>query len=91
MAAITALVETYNITRNPSYLPVIEDWGDWAMYNLTRTPDGGWQHLTTEPHNGEMWIDILMMVALPLAKIGVLTSKAEYKKDAIFQFRNHVK
>lgn len=91
MAAITALVEIYNITRNPSYLPVIEDWGYWAMYNLTRTPDGGWQHLTTEPHNGEMWIDTLMMAALPLAKIGVLTNKPEYQKEAIFQFRNHVK
>ncbi|KAI7789162.1 hypothetical protein LA080_005267 [Diaporthe eres] len=91
MAAITALVETYNITRNPSYLPVIEDWGYWAMYNLTRTPDGGWQHLTTEPHDGEMWIDTLMMAALPLAKIGVLTNKPEYKTEAIFQFRNHVK
>ncbi|KAG6366516.1 hypothetical protein INS49_000693 [Diaporthe citri] len=90
MAAITALVETYNITRNPSYLPVIEDWGYWAMYNLTRTPDGGW-HLTTEPHDGEMWIDTLMMAALPLAKIGVLTNKPEYKTEAIFQFRNHVK
>lgn len=91
MAAITALVETYNVTRNPSYLPVIEDWGYWAMYNLTRTPDGGWQHLTTEPHDGEMWIDTLMMAALPLAKIGVLTNNSVYKTEAIFQFRNHVK
>ncbi|KAL1874450.1 hypothetical protein Daus18300_003468 [Diaporthe australafricana] len=91
MAAITALVETYNVTRNPSYLPVIEDWGRWAMYNLTRTADGGWQHLTTEEHSGEMWIDTLMMAALPLAKIGVLTNNSEYKAEAVFQFRNHVK
>jgi len=41
MAPFLTLAYVYEKTRNPSYLPWLESWAHWAMYELPRTKYGG--------------------------------------------------
>ncbi|PVI04210.1 glycoside hydrolase family 105 protein, partial [Periconia macrospinosa] len=95
MSVFATLVDLYKVTRNEQWIPYIEEWGYWAMYNLTRTEEGGMQHVTSGDASGQhpqqLWIDTLMMAALPLAKIGLLFNKTEYVVEAKKQFDIHIK
>jgi unsaturated rhamnogalacturonyl hydrolase len=92
MSVFTTLADLYKVTRDPQWVPYLEEWGSWAMYNLTRTQEGGMQHVTSGSQNTQqLWIDTLMMAALPLAKIGVLLDRPEYVAEARKQFGIHIK
>lgn len=41
MAAFLTLSYLYEITGERSYLPYLDAWGEWAMYDLPRTKEGG--------------------------------------------------
>lgn len=73
------------------YRPWLEQWAEWAMYDLPRTKGRGFQHVTYNLTNeNELWDDTLMMTALPLAKIGMVLGKPEYVEEAKRQFLIHV-
>lgn len=92
MSVFATLVNLYNVTRDTKWVPYMEEWGSWAMYNLTRTEEGGMQHVTSGSQNTQqLWIDTLMMAAVPLAKIGFLLDKPEYVAEAKKQFDIHIK
>lgn len=91
MAPFLTLAYRYEETRDPSYLPWLESWAEWAMYEMPRTEHGGMQHITlAEENHQQMWDDTLMMTVLPLAKIGKLLGRPEYVEEATYQFLLHV-
>ncbi|KAH7071325.1 glycosyl hydrolase [Paraphoma chrysanthemicola] len=92
MSVFSTLANLYNTTRDPRWVPYLEEWGSWCMYNLTRTTDGGMQHVTSAgPNTQQLWIDTLMMAAIPLAKIGHVLNKPKYVEEAKRQFDIHIK
>ncbi|KAK4497243.1 hypothetical protein PRZ48_011693 [Zasmidium cellare] len=91
MAVFTTLAYLYEKTGEQTYLPWLDSWAEWAMYDLPRTTFGGFQHMTylTENHN-ELWDDTLMMTVLPLAKIGKLLNRPSYIEEAKRQVLLHI-
>jgi unsaturated rhamnogalacturonyl hydrolase len=91
MAPFLTLAYRYEETRDPSWLPWLESWAEWAMYEMPRTEHGGMQHITlAEENHQQMWDDTLMMTVLPLAKIGKLLNRPHYVEEATYQFLLHV-
>ncbi|KAL1978386.1 hypothetical protein VTN31DRAFT_1245 [Thermomyces dupontii] len=92
MAVFLTLAYVYEKTGNPTYLPWLDTWAEWAMHELPRTRYGGMQHVTylTDNHQ-QLWDDTLMMTVLPLAKIGKLLHRPEYLAEAKRQFLVHIK
>ncbi|KAK4611509.1 Unsaturated rhamnogalacturonyl hydrolase [Fulvia fulva] len=92
MAVFTTLAYLYEKTGEQTYLPWLDSWAEWAMYELPRTEFGGMQHMTylTDNYN-ELWDDTLMMTVLPLAKIGLLLNRPHYVEEAKRQVLLHIK
>ncbi|KAG9238684.1 putative unsaturated rhamnogalacturonyl hydrolase yesR [Amylocarpus encephaloides] len=92
MAAMLTLALLYEKTGNQTYLPWLESWADWAMYELPRTKYGGMSHRTYNAINSqELWDDTLMMSTFPLAKIGMVLDRPKYVEEAKRQFLLHIK
>lgn len=92
MAPFLTLAFLYEETEDRTYLPYLEDWAEWVMYDMPRTKEDGLQHMTYGPENkDQLWDDTLMMTVLPLAKIGKLLNKPEYLEEAKKQFLIHIK
>lgn len=92
MVAMLTLADLYQITGDKKYLPHLTSWASWLYNDLPRTEQGGFQHVTYGDLNpNEMWVDTLMMSALPLAKIGIVLHKDEYVQEAKKQFLLHIK
>ncbi|KAI6912597.1 rhamnogalacturonate lyase [Hortaea werneckii] len=92
MSPFLTLAYLHERTGEPSYLPWLDSWAEWAMYDLSRTPFGGMQHVTYAADNtNELWDDTLMMTVLPLAKIGKLLNRPHYIEEAKRQFLLHIK
>jgi len=86
----------YVIERFPQtshkYIPYVDAWAEWAMYDLQKTKCGGFQHATYLTDNNEqMWDDTLMMTVMPLAKIGLLLDRPHYLEEAKKQMLLHIK
>ncbi|KAF2756575.1 glycosyl hydrolase [Pseudovirgaria hyperparasitica] len=91
MAVFLTLAYLYEDTKDSTYLPWLDSWAEWAMYDLPRTPYGGMQHMTyLGPNTNELWDDTLMMTVVPLAKIGKLLKRPHYVEEAKRQFLLHV-
>ncbi|KAH8587080.1 putative unsaturated rhamnogalacturonyl hydrolase yesR [Bisporella sp. PMI_857] len=91
VAVMLTLAYVYEKTGNPTYLPWLESWAEWVMYDLPRTKYGGLSHQTYNSINAqELWDDTLMMSVLPLAKIGLLLKRPEYVEEAKRQFLLHI-
>ncbi|AFJ47424.1 glycoside hydrolase family 105 protein [Shimwellia blattae] len=91
MAPFLTLANRYAQTGNQAWLPWLESWAEWAMYQMPRTEHGGMQHITlAEENHQQMWDDTLMMTVLPLTRIGKLLNRPEYVEEATYQFLMHV-
>jgi unsaturated rhamnogalacturonyl hydrolase len=92
MAAFLTLAYLYEKTGNQTYLPWLDSWAEWSMYDLARTEYGGMQHVTYITENKQqLWDDTLMMTVLPLAKIGKVLNRPHYVEEAKRQFLLHIK
>lgn len=92
MAPLLTMACLYEDTGDSRYRPYLERWADWAMHDLTRTDEGGFQHVTYGPANtNQLWDDTLMMAVLPLAKIGSLLGRQDYIDEARYQLMIHIK
>lgn len=92
MVQMLTLADLYEETGNRSYLPHLKSWGEWLYTTLPRTEQGAFQHVTYGDLNpNEMWVDTLMMSALPLAKLGKVLHRKEYIQEAKKQFLLHIK
>lgn len=85
------LAYRYEETHDARWLPYLERWAEWVMYEMPRTQKQGLQHIVYNNENTEqMWDDTLMMSVLPLAKIGKLLNRPEFVEEATYQFLLHV-
>ncbi|MDN3523240.1 glycoside hydrolase family 88/105 protein [Halomonas ramblicola] len=85
------LAYRYQETRRKEWLPYLQAWADWVMYDMPRTDKGGLQHVVYNSENHQqLWDDTLMMSVLPLAKIGRLLGRPDYVEEAKYQFLIHV-
>ncbi len=85
------LAYRYQETRRKEWLPYLQAWADWVMYDMPRTDKGGLQHVVYNSENHQqLWDDTLMMSVLPLAKIGRLLDRPDYVEEAKYQFLIHV-
>ncbi|ETN38448.1 uncharacterized protein HMPREF1541_06483 [Cyphellophora europaea CBS 101466] len=91
MAVFLTLAFVYEETGERSYIPWLDRWAEWAMYELPKTRYGGFQHVTYNLENkGELWDDTLMMTVMPLLKIGKMLNRPHYVEEAKRQFMLHV-
>lgn len=94
MAALLSLAFVYELdpSSQPENRTHLIEWAEWAMNELPKTSEGGFQHITYDSENkGQLWDDTLMMTALPLAKIGKVLGIERYVQEAKYQFLLHVK
>ncbi|ASY74517.1 glycoside hydrolase family 105 protein [Pectobacterium polaris] len=85
------LAYRYEETGDARWLPYLERWAEWVMYEMPRTDKQGLQHIVYNNENHQqMWDDTLMMSVLPLAKIGKLLNRPEFVEEATYQFLLHV-
>jgi unsaturated rhamnogalacturonyl hydrolase len=92
VAAMLTLACVYEKYGNQTYLPWLESWAEWVMYELPRTKYGGLSHMTYNSKNSEeLWDDTLMMSALPLVKIGLILNRPHYVEEVKRQFLLHIK
>ncbi|GAA2182382.1 glycoside hydrolase family 88 protein [Brooklawnia cerclae] len=90
MAPLLAMACLYEETGDCRYVPYLDQWAKWVMYDMPRTHDNGLQHITyAGPNTQQLWDDTLMMTVLPLAKIGRLLDRPEYVEEAKYQFLVH--
>lgn len=92
MSVFLGLAYLYERHGDERYKPYLDSWSEWAMYDLTKTKCGGFQHATylTENHE-QMWDDTLMMTVMPLAKAGLLLNRPEYIEELKKQILLHIK
>ncbi|KAK5055364.1 hypothetical protein LTR84_013114 [Exophiala bonariae] len=91
MAVFLTLAYVYEETGDRSYIPWLDSWAEWAMYDLPKTKFGGFQHMTyLEWNDNQLWDDTLMMTVMPLAKIGLLLKRPHYVEEAKRQFLLHI-
>ncbi|CAK5275713.1 unnamed protein product [Mycena citricolor] len=77
--------------KKANYLVHLDSWAEWVMYDLPRTDEGGFQHITYSMDNyQQLWDDSLMMCVLPLAKIGLVLDRPHYVEEAKRQFMLHI-
>lgn len=85
------LAYRYEETGHKEWLPYLEAWAEWVMYEMPRTEKGGLQHIVYNNENyQQLWDDTLMMSVMPLAKIGQLLNRPEYIEEAKYQFLIHI-
>lgn len=90
VAPFPTLAHLYEMNRDPRFLPYLETWAEWVMYEMPRTREGGLQHIVYNNVNDQqLWDDTLMMSVLPLAKIGLVLNRPDYVEEAKYQFLVH--
>ncbi|MBB4952145.1 unsaturated rhamnogalacturonyl hydrolase [Agrobacterium vitis] len=90
VAPFLTLAHLYEIKPDARWLPYLETWAEWVMYDMPRTREGGLQHIVYNNVNDQqMWDDTLMMSVLPLAKIGLVLNRPEFVEEAKYQFLVH--
>ncbi|KAL9105516.1 MAG: hypothetical protein Q9227_009313 [Pyrenula ochraceoflavens] len=91
MSPFLSLACLYERTRERKFVPLLEEWAEWAMNGLNRTSFGGMQHDTyLGPNVQQLWDDTLMMTVMPITKIGLLLGRKKYLQEAKRQFLLHI-
>lgn len=69
-----------------------EDWADWLVTTLPKTPEGGFEHVVKEGRRpGQLWDDTLFMAVLFLAQTGVMAGRKDWVAEAHYQFLVHIR
>lgn len=91
MAPMLTLAYLYEASRDPTYLPYLDEWAEWVMHDMPRTEEGGLQHIVFNAQNRQqLWDDTLMMSVLPITKIGKVLGRPHYIAEAQRQFLIHI-
>lgn len=92
MCPLLTLSYLYEQTGREDYLAVCQEWVDFAMNDLPRTREGGFQHITIDSDNYmQLWDDTLYMTVLFVGRMGTLTGCDAYIQESIRQFLVHLK
>ncbi|KAJ9119019.1 hypothetical protein QFC22_003508 [Naganishia vaughanmartiniae] len=85
MYALACMVEDGSFEteeENKKWMGWLDEWAEWVMHGLNRTPEGGFQHVVYNNINHfQLWDDTLMMTVIPLTKIGLLLHRPEYIEE----------
>lgn len=91
-APLLTLAYLYEYTKEETYKEVCIQWANWLMYEIPKTKEGGFQHITSDTLNdNELWVDTLFMTVLFLAKIGKVLDRKDWIEEAKYQFQLHIK
>lgn len=92
MCPMLTLTYLYEETGKDIYLQICKEWVDYALQEMPRTKEGGFQHITADSDNaGQLWIDTLYMTVLFVARMGVLLRDDALVQESIRQFLVHIK
>ncbi|MFH1880378.1 MAG: glycoside hydrolase family 88 protein, partial [Bacillota bacterium] len=92
MAPMLTLSFLYEDTRRENYLAVCREWLQYALNDLPRTGEGGYQHITVDSDNyAQLWDDTLYMTVLFVARMGRLLRREDCVQESIRQFLVHIK
>ena len=92
MCPLLTLTYLYELTGKETYLAICREWAEYAMKDLPRTLEGGFQHITIDsPNYMQLWDDTLYMTVLFIARMGVLEKRDDYVQESIRQFLVHLK
>ncbi|RXZ79234.1 glycoside hydrolase family 105 protein [Paenibacillaceae bacterium] len=92
MCPLLTLTYLYEITLNPEYLEICEEWASYAVDEMQRTPEFGITHVTVDNNNtGELWADTIYMTVLFVGRMGELLNKDYYVQESIRQLLVHLK
>ena len=92
MAPLLTLSFLYEDTKKESYLKICEEWLSYALNDLPRTGEGGYQHITIDSDNyAQLWDDTLYMTVLFVARMGGLLQRNDCVQESIRQFLVHIK
>ncbi|WNQ13903.1 glycoside hydrolase family 88 protein [Paenibacillus aurantius] len=92
MCPLLTLSYLYDLTGNPDYLRICEEWASYAADEMPRTMEFGITHNAIDnPNQGELWDDTLYMTVLFMGRMGVLLNKEHYVQESIRQFLVHLK
>ncbi|MBP1849724.1 glycoside hydrolase family 88/105 protein [Rhizobium halophytocola] len=90
-APMLALSLLWRETRDPRWVPVMNDWADRVLA-MPRTAEGGLPHIVSDKVNDqELWDDTLVMVGLFLASFGQASGRRELVDEACHQFLLHTR
>ena len=79
-------------TRREDWMELCRDWARWVMEEMTRTEEGGIQHVVSgERNDGQLWDDTLFMTVLFLANMAELEDRDDWREEAAYQFLLHTK
>ncbi len=92
MCPLLTLSYLYEQTDREDYLAVCQAWVDFAMNDLPRTREGGFQHITIGSDNYmQLRDDTLYMTVLFVGRMGTLTGCDAYIQESLRQFLVHLK
>lgn len=92
MAPMLGLTCLYEQLGNPEWLPVIKEWAEWVLRDMTRTEQNGLQHITSGGENHQqLWDDTLYMTGMFLYMAGKVLKNREMKNLAGYQFLLHIR
>ena len=92
MCPLLTLSYLYEETRNETYMTICREWVEYAINELPRTTENGFQHKTIDSMNYmQLWDDTLYMTVLFVARMGTLLDMDLYIQESIRQFLVHIK
>ena len=98
-APYLALLPLSELTGNQIYRQMCTERAEWLMNTLPRTKYEVFQHVTSafgdrngvNLHDGEIWVDTLVMAVLFLNQAGCKLGRPEYSQEALYQYLSHIK
>ncbi|NOU64826.1 glycoside hydrolase family 105 protein [Paenibacillus sp. LMG 31461] len=92
MCPMLTLTYVYELTGNPAYLALSQEWAEWIMTDMPRTEENGLQHIVSgQANEQQLWDDTLFMTVLFLARMGTLLGRQDYLDESVRQFLVHIK
>ncbi|MDR6550866.1 glycoside hydrolase family 88 protein [Paenibacillus qinlingensis] len=92
MCPMLTLTYLYEEVGDERYLNLCKEWAHYAMNELPRTTEHGFQHVVSGHSNpGEIWDDTLYMTVLFVTRMGILLQDDTYIQESIRQFLVHLK
>lgn len=92
MCPMLTLSFLYEDTSREDYLNACLEWLEYALHQLPRTAEGGFQHITIDSENrAQLWDDTLYMTVLFVARMGQMLRRDDCVQESVRQFLVHVK
>lgn len=96
---VYTLLQINKVVNKPHYSKVIKEYRDFLMYDLPRTTEGGFEHITSSKtsgdeimrHEEQLWVDTFFMSVLFLNAYAHQYKDEEALNEASYQLKLHIK